>query len=148
MQNLYGDVVGVHTDSVISRQPLPVNGATELGAWAFETKGDGILLGSGVYQIGDKSRFRGFPTKTPLRDALSTSGKEVVIPVHRPHTWREVIFHGHPPEYINRFVDEDKSLNINFDTKRLWYGEWRTPRQVFDKPLESSPLVYSDLLGF
>jgi len=148
MQNTYMDVVGVHTDSVIAREPLPLGKSKALGDWAYECEGDGVLVGSGIYQVGKKSKYRGFRTKTPLLETLSTRKRSVTIPTHRPYSWREVAHRGMDTEYINRFVDESKALDLNFDTKRLWFGTWKTPRQALSVPLESSPLIYSDLLGF
>lgn len=60
----FNKIVAFHTDSIISEIKLPqlkLDG--KLGNWSIETKESGekgVIIGTGMYQIGKKSRHRGF----------------------------------------------------------------------------------------
>lgn len=146
LQQQYSSIVAVHTDSVIATVPLPYNGKAAFGELAFETKGKGIILGTGVYQIGDKTAFRGFPIKVNLFDMLSCKSDKVTIPTNRPYSWREIAHRSWPSNMINRFTDIPKKLNIRFDSKRIWLKDWNKFTDIRERTVESSPLFYSDIL--
>src|SRR4030067_2000978 len=55
----YPDVVAVNTDSRISTSALPIAPTSTLGDMRPECAGDGLILGTGIYQIGGKTKFRG-----------------------------------------------------------------------------------------
>jgi len=145
LQQQYPSIVAVHTDSVISTEPLPYQATDKLGAFGYETKGDGVILGSGIYQIGDKVCFRGWETKRDLYTLFTRKSKRVRIDVTRPHTWREVAFHGWDPELINRFEKVPRTLDVRFDHKRLWLKDWKTFSEVPERNIESLPKVYPEL---
>lgn len=146
IQALYPAVIAVHTDSVISKTALPFAKTGELGEFILETEGQGILLGSGVYQIGDKTRFRGFNINTPLGTFTAARRKTVKITSSRPLTWREIAFHGWETDLINRFERADKKLSINFDTKRIWLHDWKNFSEVTKRNVESVPLIVDPVL--
>lgn len=141
LQRQYPQVVAVHTDSVISSEPLPLKTSAELGEWDLAVYGLGIIIGTGFYQIGDKVRVRGFPFQTSLFDLLNKSPPLVHIPDKRAVTWRQVAafhwWHG----LINRFQQADKVLNINFDTKRIWPVDWTDGDDALDRVIPSTPYL-------
>ncbi len=141
MQNEYDSVVAVHTDSVLSSKALRIPTSNSLGDWDETVHGLGIILGSGVYQIGDKVRLRGFPAKVKLTDLLARAPPILTIPDVRAYSWREVVFHHWSTDLINRFTELDKHLNVNFDTKRLWDDSWVDGDDCLDRVIESLPLV-------
>ena len=146
LQQQYNSVVAVHTDSIISTKPLPFNGSSQLGDLAFERKGKGVILGTGIYQIGEKSAFRGFPVKLDLFDLITSKKSTVTIPTNRPYSWREIANFGWPSNMINRFTDIPKVLKINFDTKRIWLQDWKKFTDVQDRQVDSMPLFYGKVL--
>ena len=118
-----------------------------MGQFSAEEYGQGVILGSGIYQIGDKSRFRGFNTNTSIIDIVSSNKNKGKIKVRRPLTWREVIFHGWPAEDINLFKDITKELRVDFDCKRMWLNDWKSFDEVLKRNVSSIP-IYSDSFLF
>lgn len=144
MQRLYNSIVAVHTDSIISTKPLDIKTGSGLGEWEKSKEGEGIILGTGIYQIGEKSRFRGFPTKMPLIDLIPSSGKTMSIKRIAPQSWRETVFRNQSLRLINRFLETEKELKLNFDRKRLWLDDYTNYKQVRERTVESLPLVLVD----
>lgn len=139
LQNEHPDIIAVHTDSVISSSKLDIDTASSLGAIDYEVEGDGLILGSGIYQIGQKSRFRGFNTKTPLMDMLPKTGRKLSMTKNRPYSWREVAHRGLALTDINRFEDMPRELNLNFDSKRIWLDDYNSYGEVLKRNVESVP---------
>lgn len=148
MQRDHPDIIAVHTDSVISKAQLPLPLSKRLGEYDLACEGEGVILGSGIYQVNGSSHFRGFQTKQPLNELIKGKRKYLRLPTIRPLTWREVIFHNWDPALINQFTEIPREFDINFDTKRVWLGFWDSADQVWSKEIESVPLLFSDLLGF
>lgn len=141
MQNKYPSIVAVHTDSITSTIPLDIKTGRGLGEWEESVKGEGIIVGSGVYQIGDKSKFRGFRTKTPLLDLLPYKGKTFKMTHIAPLSWREVAHRGLEVDMINRFIEQDKDIHINFDKKRMWLNDWKHYGEIRDRVIHSIPFM-------
>jgi hypothetical protein len=139
MQNRYPDVIAVHTDSITATKKLPIRTGSALGDWEESVSGPGIMFGCGIYQIGGKSKFRGFSTKEPLVDLLPESGKTWNMSSVRPLSWREVTFREIDPDYINRFVEENKNVSINVDKKRVWIDDWTDYSQLRSRNVSSMP---------
>ena len=136
-------VTAVHTDSIISTKPLDFKDTGVLGDIVYELEGDGIVLGSGIYQIGDKSRFRGFDSKQKLMDLIPSKGKKMKVEVNRPYSWREVAHRNMDLELINRFCDIDRDMRLNFDRKRIWMNDYKCFSEVKERNVESVPWLIS-----
>ncbi len=141
--------VAVATDSIISTCPLEdyIKIGSGLGEWTKEVEGEGLVIGSGVYQVGKVKKFRGFTSKT---DFLNYDGDQsqdkIIINAERPYSWKEVLHRGMPKDYINRFHFEDRSLDINFETRRAWERSWKNVEDMLTGGLmDSMPLVHMDL---
>ena len=145
LQQTYPEVIAVHTDSLISTKPLPFAKEGELGDVVYECEGDGLILGSGVYQIGEKVRMRGFDYRKKLTDYVGKECTSVQIDAVRPLSWREVVFRNLDLSQINRFTELPKQLNIRFDRKRIWIRDWKRFSDITDKPVLSMPL-YNTLI--
>ncbi len=139
LQQEHENIVAVHTDSVISTTPIENGLSDELGGLSFEIEGQGVILGSGIYQIGEKSRFRGFNTKKPLLDMIPKKGTKLDMSKRRPYTWREVAHRGLALNDINRFDDMPRELNLNFDSKRIWLDDYNSYSEVLKRKVESVP---------
>jgi len=148
MQNRYPQVVAVHTDSIIAKEPLPIPTNGQLGEWTKEVEGEGIILGSGIYQIDGKTKFRGFDTRLDLMELVKTRRKKITLKTRRPFSWREVVFHNWDPELINRFEEIPRELRLDFDIKRLWIDDWERFNEVLDRKVESISLWVTPLLDF
>jgi len=140
MQNLYPQIIAVHTDSLISTSKLDIEIGKDLGMFDFECEGEGLILGCGVYQIGEKVRFRGFPLKENLFELFDKNSKSIEIPQIHVNSWREVAFHGWELDKINKFEDLIKNIACDFDRKRLWIGDYKKFSDIFKRNVESLPL--------
>jgi len=80
IQNTYWDkCLAVHTDSAILTVPMPKELVTrEIGKWSLDCQGEALVVSCGIYQIGDKVKFRGFPLRgnVSLRELLRQGGEE------------------------------------------------------------------------
>lgn len=73
-------IVAFHTDSIIvKRFPLRMlfKLGKKLGKWSLEKKGKGIILMSGIYQVGKSVRNRGFSTRNQESIKESSEGKKL-----------------------------------------------------------------------
>lgn len=141
VQQDYPSAIAVFTDSVISTEKLPLKVSDALGDWTLKTYGLGVILGCGCYQIDDKVRFRGFPIPDSLTDLLNKSPPLITIPVTRAISWRQVAVNHWDGNLVNRFVNMDRVLNINFDTKRRWPYKWLDGNDALSTVIESQPCV-------
>jgi len=153
---LEGDTIAFATDSIIVRREAfeasgfveaevvdasePGDYAEALGAWGFDARrGDGFVIGSGVYEIakpsgGFKRSTRGFKELSgeSLRAAAETATRsdtpgEIEATNHRPLTLAEVTSGrtgdgGTPlmPGDVGRFIEEARPLRAGFDEGRDW----------------------------
>ena len=141
LQNEYQEICAVHTDSVLSTVKLPIKCSSSIGDWDLSVHGIGVIIGSGIYQVGDKIRFRGFPGKISLTDLLNKSPPIIAIPDTRAISWKEAVFHHWGTDLINRFQKIEKKVNINFDTKRLWDDTWKDGEDALNRVIDSEPRV-------
>ena len=144
LQQKHPEIIAVHTDSIISTKPLDFPASGPLGQFVSENEGEGIILGSGIYQVGNKSKFRGFSTKIDLKDLLPSSGKSIDISKVRPYTWREVAHRNLSVSQINLFKDMPRKLNLNFDCKRIWLDDYKDFSEVLERNVESVPWMIDD----
>ena len=142
MQQQYSTVVAVHTDSIISTAKLNFPEVGKLGDMVHEISGKGVILGSGVYQIGNKTKFRGFDSGISLIDAIQKSKNTLKVIKTRPYSWREVVFHNWNTDLINRFTDITKNVNIQFDKKRIWINDYTKFSEVLKRKVYSTAIPH------
>ena len=140
-QKKHNSVCAVHTDSVLSTSALSIQSNESLGDFILKAQGQGVILGSGIYQIGNKTKFRGMSGQLRLMEILSGCGKELKLSYKHAYTWREVAHRGWYNEKINLFENIPKQINVNFDQKRLWLNDWQDWTQVLERKVESLPLI-------
>jgi DNA polymerase type B, organellar and viral len=146
LQLQYPEVIAVHTDSIISKSALPFEVTTDLGSLSYETEGDGLIAGCGVYQIGLKTALRGVSSKTPLKELVSGAKRTLDITNKRPYSWRQVLANGWSETEINHFVEIVKQLRPDSDKKRLWLSDAKDWQELLNRSILSVPYVYSPLL--
>lgn len=138
--------VAVHTDSIITSIDLSNNGlpiSENLGDWNCENSGYGVIVGSGVYQIGEKVHFRGYHGLNDLLGIVKNNRNKVNISVNQRLvlSWRLVIFRNANTDLINRFTQNVKVLNLNFDRKREWDSDWTWANRL----VSSQPFIEAEL---
>ena len=139
------NIIAVHTDSIITDIDIEKHGFicdTDIGGWNKESDGAGVMVGSGVYQVGDKVHYRGYKSINSLIDLIleNRNHTEITIPQKLVLSWRLVVFRNAGSELINRFVDDDKILNLEFDSKREWVNGWNWNQKLTG----SAPFIYTD----
>lgn len=79
IQNLLkGDCYAVHTDSVMTKYPIPKKFIREgLGGFEFVEKGNTIIMGCGIYEINGINALKGFRERTECANCKSTDVKVV-----------------------------------------------------------------------
>jgi len=137
LQNKFKSVVAVHTDSVISTEPLDLQFSDDIGDWNLVCKGEGVIIGSGVYQIKDKTKIRGFPKEISLFDLIKRGGKRIIINEKRPLSWTEVVFHNWEKGLINRFELVKKEITPDFDKKRIWLNDYQDFSEIPQRKVKS-----------
>jgi hypothetical protein len=141
LQLKYSSIRAVHTDSVISDKPLPYAKTNTLGALSYEIEGEGIIVGCGVYEIGNKTALRGVPSHVTLRELCETGKGKVTINVRQPLSWRLASVRHRDESEINRWLDANKDLRPNSDRKRIWLDDYKDWREVLDRPALSVPII-------
>lgn len=144
LQQEHSSIIAVHTDSVISSKKLDIPETKQLGQWSYEIEGDGLVLGSGIYQIGEKTKFRGFQTKKSLFDMLPPKGNIMEVWKQRPFTWREVAHRSMHIDKINLFENIKRDMRLNFDIKRIWLDDYKDFSEVTERNVESVPWAVND----
>lgn len=132
-QNLLaGDCLAVHTDSVITKKPLPPALAPGgIGNFEYVDEGPGVLIACGMYQLNDAAAFKGFkPQKNPKTneydtwyDILSRNYRRKKIKykiTNKVESWIEAMAKNHGKKSINVFSDDYKIIDLNCDSKRAW----------------------------
>lgn len=143
-QRQFPSIVAVHTDSLISTEPLPIVTSSELGGYEHQLEGDGFIMGCGVYQIGEKNKIRGFRTRHNLESFIPESGRTHKIIETKPLSWRQVAFRNLDPDQINHFVEVEKEITPAFDNKRFWLNDYTDFAEVRYRNVESVPLGVHD----
>ena len=139
LQQKHPSIIAVHTDSIISMEKLQFPDTGHLGQFVHKVSGEGVILGSGVYQVGEKSKFRGFSTKIQLLDIIPKKGKTIDISKVRPYTWREVAHRDMDIEKINKFEKIPRILRLRFDNKRIWLKDYQDFSEVLHRNVYSVP---------
>lgn len=132
-------VAAAATDSLITTAPIELTLGKSLGEWSLEVEGEGVIIGSGVYDVSGKSKFRGIHTDKKLlkmireqidKPAEDTEPDKLRIEFQRPWTWQEVVFRGMGKDSINLFHTEVKEIDINFERRRLWQYRWKSLQDI------------------
>lgn len=131
IQNMLGDkCLAVHTDSVMVTEPIPEKLVTgKLGDFEYVTKGNGYLVGCGMYQLGNLNAYKGFKPKAgeSWQSILTRFKYRSKIPYYQLHveSWREAMSRNHAVTRINVFETAPKDVDLNVDAKRVWPGRVR-----------------------
>jgi len=151
----YKNIIAIHTDSLISDIPLDnyLDIGKELGKWNLEKEGKGIILNTGMYQIGYLIKTRGIPKRfiiNWLRFCLKNSNVEKKeFNIKHMRKLSEGLVRDKSLKYVNRIVDDKRSVNCNSDTKRDWITDFKNFNEVLTTNISSYPYYsfkdYNDL---
>jgi len=144
-------VLSYATDGIVTTEKLNLPISKNLGEWDFE-QGDAIvLIMSGIYEIYKdnqpiKARRRGIKKKAwqdKLKDVLArlSEGSVIQHKINRPIKVKEAIAQRSKGQtLIGAFIDEERSIDINGDTKRRWEKKFACGIDVLREFHNSTPL--------
>ena len=139
-------IIAFHTDSIITDKPLNyLNISDKIGAWNLEYNDAGVILMTGVYQIGSKVRRRGFSSKDmDWFELLKKNGHNDKIVIPKIHVVKvaEALRRWHSLDKVNIFIQEYKKLNINSDKKRNWNRDFVDCNDVLNSNISSKTLQF------
>jgi len=136
---------GFHTDSLISTKKLNLICNDDIGNWGLVDVGEGVLINTGIYQLGKKITHRGFKTSDlNWFDKLFENYDKTEIPFSKRHMLRsaECLKRYHNIDKVNTFIEQNRNLNINSDKKRIWNRDFRDCRDLLTSNIDSKPLEF------
>ena len=154
-------IIAIATDGVKLTEDIPkLKESNKLGGYDKSKLESGVIIGSGVYQVGDKTKFRGFDSKLNLIDLLNKNLDKKTINTQMLRvlglktcfrTKSMTMYDNEKEEEfecdisfdnINQFITLSKSLNINFDKKRKWDRFFKDCKDVLNNNIQSVPLQF------
>lgn len=140
-------VIFYATDGVITEWPVRgLNRGAELGQWQYKgSVEDLVVVGSGVYTYKVDGRavthFRGFDVDLDLYSLLDRPGCKLPLSVLRNVTLSQCRKSGSAWRTLNQLIDTERTLDVRFDSKRAWSGQWQS-RDLLYKKFDSQPWAY------
>lgn len=143
-------LVAVFTDSLLlsARSPFLQDSGAKLGEFELKESGRGLVIGSGVYQVGDMTKFRGFHIRESLIDILTKNLRKDVfaVPQTRRNSLGVLVRRGFEnDEFLNGIFDDEKLLDLNFDAKRVWARSFSNCADALRNRITSAPFSLADL---
>lgn len=146
----YKNVIAIHTDSLISNIPLDkyLTLDLKLGNWSKESEGKGIIINTGMYQIGHIVKTRGIPKrliKNWLRFCLKNRiYKKKSFEIKHMRKLSEGLIRDKSLDYVNTMTVDKRSVNSNSDTKRDWLTDFGSFNEVITTNIDSYPYYSYD----
>lgn len=145
LQNSLGKhCLAVHTDAIITDQKMPDDfTGTGIGTWELAEQGEGVIVSTGIYQLGEKVATRGFVFRDGENwfDVLGKAGTKSHLKLKelRVLSWTQQIARGKDSD-INLFSRSYKDLNLNGEMKRIWMKPTNAKRLLTELQY-SSPMI-------
>ena len=146
-------VVMVQTDSIISKNALPLELSADLGEWRLEKWDEAILVGSGIYfyRKGREwfDKFRGFNFKADrvqeiMRKVLRAKTSKVSFQTLKRFSIQEAN-RLHDDALGNQILEVTRRMDLNFDRKRVWLDKWERGSDIKKKRIKSLALFLDNL---
>lgn len=135
-------IVAFHTDSILSMKDLKINLGNKIGQWSKELEGSGVILKTGIYQIGDIVKRRCFGLKSiNWFDSLKEFGVKdyVLIKKKRALKIAESLKRFHNIDDVNIFYEAERCLYINSGKKRVWFDKFKDCNDLLSRHIDSKP---------
>ena len=137
------DIVLIMTDGVLMTKKVKAG----KGLGKMEFKGEyynNVVIGTGVYQLGEKSKVRGYKKFNLLSQLKKHKKKKVIkITVKENISLGKIMFQYRKlgKADFNEIIDIIKELNINFDKKRNWDRNFKDCGDLVRNSIDSKPLI-------
>lgn len=139
-------VIACFTDSVKTTKPYSGVLGTNLGDLTSETTGERLLMiGCGVYQHGETVKLRGFHYRGSLIELCEKQQQRTVLRVPCTNRLSGIEYATESNrrfDELNLIVSDSKSLDLNFDSKRIWPKPWRNAGELLRNRQRSFPLDF------
>lgn len=135
------NLIGFLTDGILSRVPVKDTG-NGLGEFSKKYEGWLYLLGSGIYQTADGTKFRGFNSEHNLLELSKkfiNTDKMEIPSLSRVGMGRAV---GSPEKFnqFNMLLEKKPKLNVNFDRNRMWQTPFKNYGEALNRNINSEPI--------
>ena len=146
----FSSIIGVFTDCVISTKKLDLPLTDKIGDWKLEKWNELIMIGTGVYffRMGKDwfFRMRGFDVEGKTAEEIlhrvyDCKRGYLNLKISDRTSLTKAVGIGYLNELGNMIFNINKRLDLNFDHKRYWFENFRRGRDVFEKQVESLPLM-------
>lgn len=150
----YDKIVAFHTDSVILTDTKGLNLKIDdkMGNWSKEASGKGVILKTGVYQIGNIVKRRGIGLKgINWLDKLNEFLDYDIIEIDKSRVIKiaEALKRWKSIDMVNTWIEKGsefykpKKININTEYKRNWNSNFKNCRDLLSKNISSKTLHLS-----
>lgn len=143
VKDIQENVVAFATDSIITLKKPNITIGKNLGEWDVEHDNERFTsIGSGVYFFeGDRMKFRGFGRGYNPVEVLHSQNEQVTVPIKKNIKLKEC-FRRKEKDFdaFNIITESEKTLNLNFDSKREWLDSFNNTHEVYNKQISSKPL--------
>lgn len=140
MNNNYDNIIGCFTDSIISTDPIRCDVGNNLGQWEKTEYETCNMVGTGMYQFdgekGKKIRMRGFHMQG-MKDFSFETFLNNEYKSNKSIKLKESIIQNRIEDF-NVIMEQEKTINLNFDNKRIWKDKFNSVNDVFTKQIDST----------
>ena len=145
------NIVLFATDSVVTSKKRNIKSSDKFGGWKLDAEGECVVIGSGVYKIGDNIRTRAL---NKLHANKVLGNKEILQKYYRYDYIEQNIDHVvtlgdiinktelYSFNDLNTFQKETRKLYANFDTKREWERNFKNWKEVYEERIDSRPWLF------
>jgi hypothetical protein len=156
-------IICIATDGIKLTSNVNIKESDKLGGYDKSKLTEGLLIGSGVYQFGEDTKFRGFTSyktnkvKFDLKTLLKNNKNKNIIPsivnrvINLKYAYKNnyinlvdddgKVYRKHLTlDDINLFVKINRELDINFDKKRVWERPFKNCKDVLENIIDSKPI--------
>ncbi len=141
------DIIGCFTDSVITTGKLNLPVSATMGEWELSHYDELNMVGTGVYYLHnndkqekkEKTRTRGFKLMN-MNDFDFSSFLKNEYKTRKTLSLKQAVIQNNFDDF-NVISEENKELNINFDTKRNWKRDFKSVNDIFKSQIYSETLI-------
>lgn len=137
------NLIGFLTDAILTKKKVPdKETGSEIGEFSRKYDGWLYLLGSGIYQTSNGTKFRGYNSEHNLIELSKKNSTKDAMPI--PSLQRVGIGRalGSPQKFtqFNMLLDAYPEMKVNFDRNRVWNKPFKNFGEALKGNIQSDPL--------